>query len=174
MINTTNIQQAKNEINRAARIGAGGRGAGKVCDQRNKSCCAPIIVQSQTLEFNRKILEYGKFQILLDVHNTKGKDKLRKLDSGLNHIMAKIAAKKRVAIGVDLERLRSLRGKEKAQTLARIVKNVEVCRKAKCRLVLVNWKDEKDAFEFLISLGASTEQAREATKNQKGMSSSAK
>ena len=44
MISTTNINQAKNEIKKEK---------------------LPIIVHSQTHEFNRKILEYGKFQILL-------------------------------------------------------------------------------------------------------------
>ncbi|MFH1802762.1 MAG: hypothetical protein ABH864_04940 [archaeon] len=142
IISTKNIQQAKNQIRTAKR---------------------PIILQAQDLEFNRKILEYGKFQILLDIHNTEGKDKLRKLDSGLNHVLAKIAAKNSIAIGIDLNKLRKLPRKKKAIEMARIIRNVEACRRAKCHMALVNQKDKKDTFELLISLGASTSQAKEAT-----------
>jgi len=142
IIITSNIQQAKNQI------------------KKEKS---PIIIKAQNLEFNRKMLEYGKFHILLDIHNTEGKDKLKKLDSGLNHVLAKIAAKNNIAIGIDLNRLRKLSCKKKAIEMARIVRNIETCRKAKCHVVLINQKDKKDAFELLISLGASTSQAKEAT-----------
>lgn len=142
IIITSNIQQAKNQI---------------------KLAKAPIIIKAQDLEFNRKLLEYGKFQILLDVHKTEGKDKLRKLDSGLNHVLAKIAAKNKIAIGIDLQTLRSVSDKkQKAQTLARIKANIKICRKAGCKLAVINAKDKKDAFEFLISLGANTKQAKEA------------
>ncbi|MFH1290047.1 MAG: hypothetical protein ABIH92_01425 [Nanoarchaeota archaeon] len=148
MINTSNLQKAKNEI---------------------KTAKHPIIIQSQDLEFNRKMLEYGKFDILLSPELTGGwagkfpRDKLKQLSSGLNHIMAKIAAKNGVAIGIDLQAIRSISNKkQKAQTIARIIQNIKTCRKAECGLVLLNYKDKKDAFEFLISLGASTKQAKEA------------
>jgi len=141
MINTTNLQKAKNEINKAK---------------------PPITVLAQSLEFNRKMLEYGKFQTLLDIHSTKGYDKPKQLDSGLNHIMARIATKNKVSIGIDLNKIRGLPPKEKAKTIGRIKQNIKICRKAKCAITLLNYKDKKDASEFLISLGASTPQVKEA------------
>ncbi|MBU0907716.1 MAG: hypothetical protein KKD18_03705 [Nanoarchaeota archaeon] len=143
IISTKNLQQAKNQI---------------------KSSKHPIVVRAQNQEFNRKILEYGKFDVLLDIQNTEGKDKLKQLNSGLNHVLAKIAAKNKVAIGIDLSGLRSIKDKkQKAKTLARIKANIQTCRKAKCLLTAINYKDKKDALELLISLGASTQQAKEAT-----------
>lgn len=121
----------------------------------------PIIVRSQTLEFNRAILEYGKFDILLspEKHSEKPKDKPKTLDSGLNHVLAKIAAKNHVAIGLDIAEISQLEKKEKAQRLARIKQNIKTCRKAKCTLAIINYKDKIDAFNLILSLGASTQQA---------------
>ena len=142
MISTQNLQQAINQIKQA----------------KNK----PIVVKAQNEEFNRRILEYGKFDIILDVHETEGKDKLKQRDSGLNHVLAKIASKNGVAIGIDLEKIRVKEKKEKALTLGRIIQNIKICRKAKAKMKLINYKDEKDAFDFMISLGANTPQAKDA------------
>ena len=50
MINTQNIEQAKNLIKETIET------------KEN-----PIIVKAQSPDFNRKILEYGKFNILLSI-----------------------------------------------------------------------------------------------------------
>lgn len=137
MINTKNLQQAKNQIKKEK---------------------PPIIVKAQDLEFNRKILEYGKFQILLSTEENTPKGKLKQTNSGFNHIMAKIAAKNKIAIGIDLKSLSHLGKKAKAERLTKIKENIKVCRKAKCKIALLNTKNKKDAQAFLLSLGASTQQ----------------
>jgi len=142
IINTPNIEQAKKEI-------------------RN-SKTKPIIVKAQNDDFDRKLLEYGKFDILIGIETEKRKNTLRQLDSGFNHILSKIASKNNINLGIDLEEVSKLEKKEKAIILARIIQNIKICRKAKTRLAILNAKDKKDAFHFLISLGASTQQAREA------------
>lgn len=141
MIDTTNIEQAKNLIKKEEK---------------------PVIVLAQNDEFNRKILEYGKFNILLSIERGKRQRTLRTIDSGLNHVLAEIATKNKISIGIDMEELRNLEKEEKANKLEKIKQNIKICRKAKTRLALLNYKDKKDAFAFLISLGASTQQAQEA------------
>ena len=142
MISTTNINQAKEQIKKSKK---------------------PIIVKSQNNSFNRAILEYGRFDILLDIETTdENRDKPKQLASGLNHILAKAAAKNNISIGIDLETLSKLNKKAKAKRLAKIKQNIKLCRKAKCKLVLVNYKDKKDAQDILISLGASSQQAKES------------
>ena len=142
MINTTNLEQAKKQI------------------KQEKS---PIVIKAQDPEFNRKVLEYGRFNILLfPESNVVKKDKPKQLDSGLNHVLAEIATKNKVRIGIDLKDLRSMERKEKAIQLARIRQNIKICRKAKTKLALKNIKDKKDAFSLLLTLGASTQQAKEA------------
>ncbi|MEK6855365.1 MAG: hypothetical protein AABX73_04040 [Nanoarchaeota archaeon] len=124
----------------------------------------PIIIKAQDNLFNRKILEYGKFDILLSPEKGEKKDKLKQLNSGLNHVLAKIAAKNSIALGVDLKEIRSMDKKEKAKQLARIIQNIRICRKSKTRFACINCNNKIDVFNLLISLGASTKQAEEAFK----------
>ena len=126
----------------------------------------PVIVRAQNSEFNRKILEYGKFNILLSPEIGEKHDGLKQLESGLNHVLAKIAAKNNIAIGIDFDVIKKLDKKEKAIRLARIRQNIFICRKAETKIVLVNFKDKRNAFSFLVSLGASTQQAEEAIKHE--------
>ncbi len=146
MINTQNIEQAKNLIKETIET------------KEN-----PIIVKAQSPDFNRKILEYGKFNILLSIESTtKKKDASKYLDSGLNHILAKIAARNNIAIGINLEEINPLDKKQKAIQLSKIIQNIKICRKEETKIRLLNYKDKKTAFSFLISLGASTQQTKEA------------
>src|SRR3989304_1605619 len=95
IINATNIEQAK----------------GLIKSSKEK----PIIVQAQNDDFNRKILEYGKFDILLSPEAGKRKRTLRNIDSGFNHVLAKIAEKNNVAIGINLAEISKLAKEEKAK-----------------------------------------------------------
>ncbi len=122
----------------------------------------PLIVKAQNDEFNRKILEYGHFDILLGVEKGSRQRSLRQVDSGFNHVLAAIAAKNKVAIGLDIEELANLPKEEKARKIERIIQNIKICKKAGTKIKILNFKDKKDAFSFLLSLGASTQQAKEA------------
>jgi RNase P/RNase MRP subunit p30 len=147
IINTKNLQQAKNQINKAKK---------------------PIIVKAQSLEFNRKILEYGKFDILLDIHSPEIKstqiqrDKIKSLASGLNHVLAKIAHKNKIALGINLTSIIKLEKKQKAIQLARIKQNIKIARKAKTNILVLNEKDKLNAQSLLLSLKASNRQAKAA------------
>ena|SRR3989344_1280838 len=139
IINTTNIEKAKQLI---------------------KTAQAPIIVLAQNEEFNRKILEYGKFSVLLSPEATAGKNKIRQTDSGLNHVLAKIAAENKIAIGINIQKITKLEKKEKAERLAKIKQNIKICRKSKTKLATLGVKPQ-EAQNLLQSLGASTSQTKE-------------
>ncbi len=68
----------------------------------------PRIVKAQNDEFNRKIVENGQFDILLSPEENTRPTTLKHLDSGVNHILAKKAAEKGIAVGIDLASLRNL------------------------------------------------------------------
>ncbi|MDP4039181.1 MAG: hypothetical protein Q8P57_01200 [Candidatus Pacearchaeota archaeon] len=140
IIKTENIQQAIKEIRKS---------------NDNKQ----IVVQAQDDNFNRKILEYGKFQVLLSPEKGERKNKLRQIDSGLNHVLAKIAKKNNIAIGIDFKEIKKLPKKEKAQRLAKIIQNIKICRKTKTKLALQNRKENS---LLILTLGASTQQIKEA------------
>lgn len=121
----------------------------------------PVIIRAHDDLFNRKILEYGGFDILLSIESSRPFKK-RNIDSGLNHVLAKIASKRKVSIGIDMQELRALPLQEKKERISRIIQNIRICRKAKTKICLLNYQDRKTALAFLISLGASTQQANEA------------
>ena len=145
MISTSNIEQAKNLIKK---------------EKQEK--IKLIVVRAQNDDFNRKILEYGHFDILLGIESGKKQRSLRQIDSGFNHVLAKIASKNKISLGIDMEELRNLSKEEKALRLEKIMQNIILCRKSKVKIKLLNARDEKDAFAFLSSLGASSQQAKEA------------
>ncbi|MBX4212502.1 hypothetical protein KW787_03560 [Candidatus Pacearchaeota archaeon] len=128
MINTSNLDEARKKIK-----------------AENK----PVIVKAQNDEFNRKILEYGKFDVLLSPESGERNDNQRQLDSGLNHVLAEIAAKNKVSIGIDLEEIRKMRKEKKAIRLARIIQNIRVCKKAGIPILPLNYKEYKDAQALL-------------------------
>lgn len=133
--------------------------ARKLIQKANKENRKPIVVQARDDDFNRKILESSKFDILLSVEAGYRKDKSKQLDSGLNHVVAKIASDRGIAIGIDLNELRNLEKKEKSKRIARISQNIKLCRKANTKLAIIGCKDKKNCFALLLSLGASTQQA---------------
>jgi len=142
MIDTNNIEIAKKQIK-----------------QEKK----PIVVKAQNDIFNRKMLEYGKFDVLLSVESgAERKDGLKQMDSGLNPFLAKLAAKNNIIIGIDIKDISNLGKKDKAIRLARIRQNIVLCRKAGAKIKTINFNDKKDAFSLLLTLGASTSQANQA------------
>lgn len=110
--------------------------------------------------FNRKILEYGKFDILLSVEKGIRKNKIRQEDSGLNHVLAKIASKNKISIGIDLDEISNLEKKQKAERLSKIMQNIKICKKSHTKLALKT-KEIQKAKDFLSELGASTQQIKE-------------
>ena len=141
MINTTNLEDAKKLIRKTEK---------------------PIIIQAQDDNFNRKILEYGKFDILLGIEEGNRKNKLKNINSGLNHILAKIAKKNNISIGINIEKIKTMEKEEKAERLAKIKENIEICKKASTKLRIINHSNKKQAQSLMLSLGASTKQAKEA------------
>lgn len=139
MINTTNVEEAKKLLKKEEPL---------------------KVVLAQNDEFNRKILEHGKFDILLSIEKGKRYSTIRQTDSGLNHVLAKIATKNNIAIGINLDEITHLEPKEKANQLSKIIQNIKICRKAKTKIA-VKAKSIQEARDFLIGLGASTNQIKE-------------
>ena len=144
IINTTKIEEARKQIEKESKEGK------------------QVIVLGQDEDFNRKILENKKVNILLSPEHNHNKDKLYERDSGLNHILAKIARDNNIAIGIDIESIRKTEGKERGKLLARIKQNIKLCKKYKVKIKAFNFQDKLSTFSLLLVLSASTEMAKEA------------
>ena len=109
IIRCKTFEQARKEIRKEIQKDLGGK----------------IILSSDDNELNRKVLEKEKIDILL-LNVAKRKDKAKQRDSGFNHVLAKLAKKGNVTIGINLDEILSTKtGGAKAQILARVRQNIK-------------------------------------------------
>lgn len=106
-----------------------------------------IIFSSDDDELNRKILEKEKIDILL-LNQEKRKDFHRQRNSGLNHVLARLAKKNNVIIGINLDELVNANEREKAKILARISQNIRICNKNKLKMKLIYKNQKRNDFDL--------------------------
>jgi len=115
-----------------------------------------VIVQGKDIEFNRKILEIKKINILILQHKT-GKDKLKQRDSGLNEILCEIARKNNITLAIDFSEMLESEGKERAKMLGRLIQNLKLMKKAGNKIEILNKPEDKKSLQaFLLVLGVDT------------------
>ena len=110
-----------------------------------------IIFTSNDDELNRKILEKEEVQILL-LNQEGRKDFQKQRNSGFNHVLAKLAKKKNVIIGINLDEIINSEEKQKAVILARVMQNIKICNKNKLKMKFIQKNQRRDIFD-LKSLG---------------------
>ena len=110
-----------------------------------------VIFSSDDDELNRKILEKEKINVLL-LNQENRKDKMKQRDSGFNHVLAKIAKKNNVILGINFHEIVENRGKRKAEILARIRQNVKICSKEKLKMKFISAKRQMNPYD-IKSLG---------------------
>ena len=152
LINTKNIEVARKEIRRIRE-----QHAKQALHEKNPL----IVVVGQDDEFNRRMLEHGRFDILISPEAGSRKTRLRQEDAGFNHVLATIATKQNIAIGIDIDGLKEKSKQEKANTLSKIKQTIKIARKSQTKLA-VRTKTPKEAQVLLLSLNASSEQSRRA------------
>jgi RNase P/RNase MRP subunit p30 len=98
-----------------------------------------IVFTSDYDELNRKILEKEKIDILLLNHKNR-KDFFKQRNSGLNSVLAKIAKKNNISIGINLDELIDF--EKKAEILARVKQNIKLCNKNKIKMIFINRQEK--------------------------------
>ena len=110
-----------------------------------------IIFSSDEEEVNRKVLEKENIEILL-LNMAERKDSHKQRNSGFNHVMAKMAKKKGITVGINLDEIIKSSEKEKAAILARIRQNIRICNKNKLKMKFI-YKNQKRNLHDLMALG---------------------
>lgn len=130
-----------------------------------------IAIQGKDDAFNRRAIETLKINYLVSPEVERKRDTLKQRDSGINHVTAKEAAKKKISFVIDVSYIKSLEAKDQAKILARIIRNIKICRKAKCEIRVASLAknktelpNKKDTEGFLFSLGMSSQQVKAARK----------
>jgi len=106
-----------------------------------------IIFSSDNDELNRKVLEKEKINILL-INQAGRKDKLKQRSSGFNQVLAKLAKKKNVKIGINLDEILEAKGEKKKEILARIKQNIKLCNKNKLKMKFISQKYQRDIYDL--------------------------
>ena len=110
-----------------------------------------IIFSSEDEETNKKVLEKENIEILL-LNQSGTRDSRKQRNSGFNHVMAKLAKKKGVVIGINLDELIKSSEKEKAAIIARVRQNIKICNKNKLKMKFI-YKNQKRNLHDLQALG---------------------
>lgn len=122
---------------------------------------SPIIFTSNNDELNRKILEKEKIDILLI--NLEGrKDYQKQRNSGFNQVLAKIAKKQNVTIGINFDEI--IESKNRERILARIKQNITLCNKNKLKMKFITQKQKRNLHDLKalgLVLGMPTHMVKE-------------
>ena len=84
-----------------------------------------VVVLGGSDDFNRKVLEMKKIDVLLSPEYKHERDMLKQRDSGLNHVLCKIAKKNDIIIGIDFNNLNKVVEKYAQRLKENILKNVD-------------------------------------------------
>jgi len=95
-----------------------------------------ICFSSNDDELNRKILEKEKIDVLL-INLRERKDYQKQRNSGFNQVMARIAKKENVFIGINLDEIIETSKFEKTRILARLRQNIFLCKKQKLQMTFI-------------------------------------
>ncbi len=109
-----------------------------------------IIFSGSTDELNKKILEKENIHILL-LNLSSRKDRMKQRDSGFNQVLARLAKKKEMTIGINLDEVINPKLKEKSEILARVKQNIKLCNKNKLKMKFIS-SEKRDKYN-LKSLG---------------------
>ena len=108
-----------------------------------------IIFSSDNDEQNKKIIEKEKINVLL-LNQIQRKDKFKQRDSGFNQVLAKLAKKKNIIIGINLDEILESKKEKKKDILARIKQNVKLCNKNKLKMnfIALKEKNKRDIYDL--------------------------
>ena len=121
-----------------------------------------IIFSSNDYELSRKILErFGKDSSSTSFANSQSKEKIdaflinlsgrkdrqKQRDSGFDHVMAKLAKKNNIVIGINLDEIINSKGKTKAEILGRIRQNIKLLNKNKLNAEFIH-KEDRDVYDL--------------------------
>jgi RNase P/RNase MRP subunit p30 len=120
-----------------------------------------IIFSSNNDELNRKVIEKEKINVLL-LNLVERKDRFKQRNSGFNQVLAKLAKKKNMTIGINLDEILEAKGEKKKDILARIKQNIKLCNKNKLKMdfITLKEKNKRDIYDLKalgLVLGMPTE-----------------
>ncbi|MEM5792833.1 MAG: RNase P subunit p30 family protein [Candidatus Aenigmatarchaeota archaeon] len=119
-----------------------------------------LAVIGGNINLNRKAVETPEVDIL--VHPEKNR-----VDSGFNHIMARLASKNNVAMCVDFREILITSKNTRAHILSKIMENIKICKKYGVKIIIssgafshLQMKDPKVLISMGVVLGLRLDEAK--------------
>jgi RNase P/RNase MRP subunit p30 len=100
-----------------------------------------IVVQGGDDKVNRQAVSSKGVDILLDPHCGRRRDFMHQRNSGLNHVLCKLAKQNKVAIGFSFFSI--LHAKQQGRLMGRMMQNIKLCRKYKVPMVIASFAQNK-------------------------------
>ena len=124
--------------------------------RESKSSGKELVFASDDDELARKVLEKEAINVLL-INQEGRKDGIKQRNSGFNQVLSKLAKKKNVTVGINIEEILKAEKEEKAEMLARVRQNVRLCNKNKLKMTFFpELKDKYDLKSLGLVLGMPT------------------
>jgi len=128
--------------------------------QATKHKAGFVITKAAANEQDRFLFEKAKPSIIFDLEQSARPDGLFQRNSGLNHIMAALAAKNEITIGFSFSSILNSSGFRRAQIIGRMAQNLVLCRKYKVKTLFASFahsppemRSEHDLKSFFGLLG---------------------
>jgi|TARA_Y100000034_G_scaffold136615_1_gene214160 ribonuclease P/MRP protein subunit RPP1 len=141
MIKTNNLNELRREI------------------KKLKDANEEVVVLAGDDAFNRKVVENGDVDVIVGLEFDR-RDFLKQRNSGLNEIMARLAKKNGIKIGVDVGEIKKLSCVEKARVLARLRQNIGLCKRLKVEMIVYPRGYGKEVMSLFLVLGSDSGLAR--------------
>ena len=101
------------------------------------------VFSSNDDELNRKVLEKLGIDVLL-LNLSGRRDRLKQRDSGFNQVLAKIAKKNNVIIGINFDEIIESKNEKREKILARVKQNIRLCNKNKLKMKFIVQEKENE------------------------------
>ncbi len=128
-----------------------------------------IVLFARSSDNDRQVLESASVDFIYSFEDRKRKDFIHHRNSGLNHIMAKIAADKNIAVAFSFSLVLEASPVERAAIIGRMKQNMILCSKYKTRMIAGSFADSpfkmrspKDMREFFLLMGMDPSDIRQA------------
>lgn len=118
---------------------------------RKENLQKTIIFSSENDDYARQVIEKAKIDILL-IPLEERKDFSKQRNSGFNEILANIAKKNKIEIGINFQEILKENKNQKSKILARIIQNISLCKKKKLQIKIIPPLKEKGRKMLFISL----------------------
>jgi len=103
-------------------------------------------------KFNREVLSTKNIDILVSPEKNRKEDFLHHRNSGLNHILCKLANKNKIAIGFSFNEVLKSKNVDRAKILGRMRQNIKLCRKYKVNMIIASFANDKYEMRSLNDL----------------------